>query len=190
MRKWTAAADGRRGAGLPPVRYSDESTALPAALPAVSVVAPATTTKARVVSWPRVLALTLGVWSVSYLVRQTMTWGSADMPFSPLGSFALEGIALAIVAIGAVLGWSLVALAALRNVEHATPAAPAQYAVIVPYPVPDRTASRRDHRTARLGGGGPGLVGRAGPPPWPSPVPTGEGMCCPDGGGNTAAAVP
>ena len=147
MREWTAAADGRRGAGLPPVRYSDESTALPAAIPAVSVVAPATT-KARAASWPRRLGLALGVWSVSYLVRQAMTWGSADMPFSPLGSFALEGIALAIVAIGAVLGWSLVALAALRNVEHATPAAPAQYAVIVPYPVPDRTASRRDHRAA------------------------------------------
>ena len=121
MRKWTAAADVRRGAALPPVRYSDAGTALPAAIPTVTV--PSTATKARVVSWPRVLGLALGVWSVSYLARQALTWGSADMPFSPLGSFALEGIALAVVAIGAVLGWSLVALAALRDIEHATPAA-------------------------------------------------------------------
>ena len=95
MRKWTAAADVRRGAVLPPVRYSDDSTALSAALPTVPVVAPSTTAKARMVRWPRLLGLTLGVWSVSYLARQALTWGSADMPFSPLGSFALEGIALA-----------------------------------------------------------------------------------------------
>ena len=98
------------------------------------------TTKTRVVSWPRALGLTLGVWSVSYLARQALTWGSADVPFSPLGSFALEGIALAVVAIGAVLGWSLVAVAALRDIEQATPAAPDQYAVIVPYTVPDQYA--------------------------------------------------
>ena len=140
MRKWTAAGDVRRGAALPSVRYSDDSTALPAAIPTVPAVAPSASTKTRVVSWPRVLGLTLGVWSVSYLARQALTWGSADMPFSPLGSFALEGIALAVVAIGAVLGWSLVALAALRDIEQATPAAPDQCVVIVPYPVPDRYA--------------------------------------------------
>ena len=146
MRKWTAAADVRRGATLPPVRYSGDGTALPA-------VTPSTVPKTRVASWPRRLALTLGVWSVSYLARQALTWGSADLPFSPLGSFALEGIALAIVAIGAVLGWSLVALVALRNVEHATPAAAARCAVVVPYPVPAQSAAsarpsgRRSHPT-------------------------------------------
>ena len=138
MRKWTAAADVRPEAVLPSVRYSDDSTALPAAIPTVPVPATSTAPKTRVASWPRVLGLALGVWSVSYLARQALTWGSADMPFSPLGSFALEGIALAVVAIGAVLGWSLVALAALRDIEHATPAAPAQCAVIVQYPVPDQ----------------------------------------------------
>ena len=138
MRKWTAAADVRRGAALPPVRYSDAGTALPAAIPTVTV--PSTATKARVTSWRRVLGLTLGGWSVSYLARQALTWGSSDVPFSPLGSFALEGIALAVVAIGAVLGWSLAALAALRDIEHATPAALDQYVVVVPYPVPDRYA--------------------------------------------------
>ena len=136
MRKWTAAGDVRRGAALPSVRYSADSTALPVAIPTVP--APSTSTKMRVVSWPRALGLTLGVWSVSYLARQALTWGSADVPFSPLGSFALEGIALAVVAIGAVLGWSLVAVAALRDIEHATPAAPDQYAVVVQYTVPDQ----------------------------------------------------
>ncbi len=134
MRKWTAAAGVRRGSAPSPVRYSDDGTALSAASPMAP--APSTTAKARMVRWPRLLGLTLGVWSVSYLARQALTWGSADMPFSPLGSFALEGIALAVVSIGAVLGWSLVALAALRDIEHATPAAPAQCAVIVQYPVP------------------------------------------------------
>ena len=138
MRRRTAVADVRCGAALPPVRYSDDSTALPAAIPTVP--APSTADKARVTSWTRVLGLTLGGWSVSYLARQALTWGSSDVPFSPLGSFALEGIALAVVAIGAVLGWSLVAVAALRDIEHATPAAPDQYAVVVPYTVPDRYA--------------------------------------------------
>ena len=157
MRKWTAAAGVRRGSAPSPVRYSDDGTALSAASPMAP--APSTTAKARMVRWPRRLALTLGVWSVSYLARQALTWGSADMPFSPLGSFALEGIALAVVAIGAVIGWSLVALAALRGIEHATLAAPAQGVVVVLYPVPARTghpawsprrraASRRDHRAA------------------------------------------
>ena len=127
------------GQQLPPVRYSDDGTALPAAIPTVPVPTPHPLPlprrewRAGRASW----ALTLGVWSVSYLARQALTWGSADMPFSPLGSFALEGIALAVVSIGAVLGWSLVALAALRGIEHATPAAPAQCAVIVQYSVPD-----------------------------------------------------
>ena len=159
MRKWTAAADVRRGTALPPVRYSDAGNAVPA---------PSTAPKARMVRWPRVLGLTLGVWSVSYLARQALTWGSADMPFSPLGSFALEGIALAVVAIGAVLGWSLVALAALRDIEHATPAAPAQCAVIVQYPVPGRYAA-----SARPSGRGcnPAPLpapDRAGHPAWSS----------------------
>ena len=161
MRKWTAVADVRRGAALPPVRYSDAGTALPAAIPTVTV--PSTATKARVTSWPRVLGLTLGGWSVSYLARQALTWGSSDVPFSPLGSFALEGIALAVVAFGAVLGWSLVALAALRDIEQATPAAPDQCAVIVQYTVPDRYAG-----SARTGG-------RVwSPAPLPAPVRTGH----------------
>ena len=96
------------------------------------------------------LGLTLGVWSVSYLARQALTWGSADVPFSPLGSFALEGIALAVIAIGAVLGWSLMALAALRDIEQATPAAPAQCAVIVPYTVPDQYAMEALAPAARV----------------------------------------
>ena len=140
MRKWIAAADVRRGAALTSVRYSNAGAALPAAISTVPTPAPSDVTKARVVSWPRLLGLALGVWSVSYLARQALTWGSADMPFSPLGSFALEGIALAIVSLGAVLGWSLVALAALRDIEHATSAAPARCAVIVPYTVLDQYA--------------------------------------------------
>ena len=60
------------------------------------------------------------------------------MPFSPLGSFALEGIVLAVVAFGGVLGWSLVALAALRDSEQATPAAPDHYVVHVEYAVLDQ----------------------------------------------------
>ena len=138
MRRWTAAADVRRRAAMPLVRYGDDSTALPAALPMVPAPAPYTATKARVGSWPRVLGLALGVWSLSYLARQALTWGSADMPFSPLGSFALEGIVLAVVAFGGVLGWSLVALAALRDSEQATPAAPDHYVVHVEYAVLDQ----------------------------------------------------
>ena len=138
MRRRTAVADVRPGAALPSARYSDDSTALPAAIPTVPVQAPHTAIKARVTSWPCVLGLTLGVWSLSYLARQALTWGSSDVPFSPLGSFALEGIALAVVAFGAVLGWSLVALAALRDIEQATPATPDQCAVIVQYTVPDQ----------------------------------------------------
>lgn len=161
MRKWTAAAGVRRGAAPSPVRYSDDGTALSAASPMAP--APSTTAKARMMRWPRVLGLTLGVWSVSYLARQALTWGSADMPFSPLGSFALEGIALAVVAIGALLGWSLVAFAALRHIEHATPAVPAQCVVIVPYPAPDHHP------------GSPRLGRRVcNPPPLPTPVHTGH----------------
>ena len=139
MRTWTATADVRERAALPTRRDGGQITVLPARLAVAP--APYAIAKTRATSWPRALGLTLGVWSASYLARQALTWGSADMPFSPLGSFALEGIALAVVAIGAVLAWSVVALAALRHSEHAPAAAPAQSAVIAPDTVPVRAAA-------------------------------------------------
>ena len=67
MRKWTAVADVRRGAALPPVRYSDAGTALPAAIPTVTV------PLYRYQGASDELAARLGAnarrgWSVSYLV--------------------------------------------------------------------------------------------------------------------------
>ncbi len=161
MRKWTAAADVQRRTETIPVGYRDGFGDGRAAVLPVRARAPRTAAKGSVTGWPRVLGLTLGVWSLSYLARQALTWGSADMPFSPLGSFALEGIALAVVAIGAVLGWSLVALAALRDIERATPAVPARCAVIVQYPVPNQYAG-----SARPGGRVYNL------PPLPAPART------------------
>lgn len=105
MRKWTETAETQRRAATP------------------------LATEERVTDWPRALALALGVWILSYLARQALTLGNGEVPFSPLGSFALEGIALAVAAFGGVLAWSLTALAALRDIEQAMPIVPDQHSV-------------------------------------------------------------
>ena len=65
------------------------------------------TTGATVGTWINGFALTLGIWVVSYLVRQWLTMSSGVGAFSPFGSFGQEGAALAVVGMVAVIAWGI-----------------------------------------------------------------------------------
>lgn len=121
MSSWSAATNRN---GLVPAKlqsYRVDLVDTGAAMTVLPLHTQQCSTKETLVVLPRTLWLVLGVWNLCYLARQLLSLKTTEAPFSPLGSFALEGALLAVSTFAFVLGWSIVTITLLATNEQPEP---------------------------------------------------------------------
>jgi hypothetical protein len=75
--------------------------------------------RSRAASWFGTGAITVVIWSVSYLIRQPGV-ATLNEPFSPLGNLALEGMVLALAWLGLLVTICLAILTGAAVVDDPT----------------------------------------------------------------------
>ena len=101
-------------------RFESIDKSLVVGIAARSIDRPRATQESQTAAWAWSAAISVLVWSVSYLVRQPgVVTSTLAQPFSPVGDFALEGMLLALVWLG-LLAAACVAIltGAVRVVER------------------------------------------------------------------------